>query len=464
MLKAFYNVREILLKFVRFAVSLIPAIAVFLLGFSIQAQSNINSDEKASLFEGTIKTAVYDDEKQELKQYLRTNKGAVPIFLADKNLSGAKVSIKGDLDGRGVLIPQEIEVLEQPETNFVLPVSGSRTTAVILLNFINDTSQRISPDAARRIVFTDSNSANTYWQQASSGRLRLVGRERADGDVFGYLTLPFSNSNCTYNRVFSEWTPAAAELAVQNGINVNSYQTVIYVFPQNMPGCPGIGIADIGQIGDQTSGLTVNLIGAPPSDKQTITHEIGHNLGLVHSRSFSNCSTAAPFQNCGNISNYGDYDVMGGRFHLLSNYNSSRLGWLSGRTETFDSPGVYYISLVSPNHPAKRTTMAQIRLKDSNGNFTAESLFLEFRRQAPPFDIFPSIVRAGRGLSIRWASNNPMEQLFTHLFDFNPATSSGEDGMLLPGNTFFNSYYGISVTTLGVNPILGARVRIELTR
>jgi hypothetical protein len=439
-------------------------IALFWLSFSIQAQHHKNPKENSSLFEGVIKTVVFDDERGRQNQYLYTGEDAIPVSLENEKLSNARVSIKGNLDRDAVIIPDEIKVLEQSQANVELPVSGSRTTAVILLNFVNDTSQRISPEDARRIVFTDSNSANSYWQQASSGRLHLVGRQRVDGDVFGYFTLPFSNSNCTYNRVVQEWQPAAAELAVANGINVNLYQTVIYVFPQNMPGCPGIGIADIGGIGNQNANLNVNLIGAPPSDKHTIAHEIGHNLGLVHSKSFKNCSSAQSLQSCGGISEYGDYDVMGGRFHLLSNYNSSRFGWLAGRTETFDSPGIYYISLVSPNHPAKRLTMAQIRLKDAGGNLTGQSLFLEFRRQIQPFDIFPAAVLAHRGLSIRMASDNPLDGSNTYLFDFSPLTVSGEDGMLLPGNTLTNAYHGISVSTLSVNPILGARVKIELLR
>jgi hypothetical protein len=108
--------------------------------------------------------------------------------------------------------------------------------------------------------------------------------------------------------------------------------------------------------------------------------------------------------------------------------------------------------------------MAQIRLKDPGGNFTGQSLFLEFRRQTPPFDIFPSVGLAHRGLSIRLASENLSDGSNTYLFDFKPSTISGEDGMLLSGNTFTNSYHGVSISTLSVNPMFGARVRIELTR
>lgn len=446
-------------------------LAAFLFNFSIQPEQTKNSNDNTHVFQGVIKTIIFDDEQIAQKQFLDTGSRIFPISLETNGLVNAKVSITGKLNSQGVIVPDKIEVLEQQSKAVLdVPVSGVRTVAVLLLNFSNDTSQPISIEQARRRIFTNSTSANAYYQQVSDGRLRFTGIQRSDGDIFGYLTLPFTNANCTDARVLSEWQPAARTLAGQNGINLSLYHHVIYVFPQDMPGCSSGGYATLGKIGgNQTGELDVTLIGPSVLNDNhlSVTHEIGHNLGLQHSSSFyGNCPPTDPFENCRTINEYGDYDVMGGRHYLLNNYHQSRLGWLDGQTVTFGSPGIYYVNLDSPNLPSKRTTMARIRLKNPNGNFTGNSILLEFRRRSLPFDNSnnPNLL-AHNGISIRYGFENPLLTYSrTILVDTTPSTTIPGDEMLLPGNTYTNSYYGVSITTLSVNPFFGAQIKIELTR
>lgn len=452
---------------------LLTFLTASLLSFSIQAQHAKNSNANNRVFQGIIKSVIFDNEQVARKQFLDTGSEIIPVSLETDELVNAKVSITGKLSSEGVIVPDKIEILEQQfKAALDVPVSGARTVAVLFLNFLNDTSQPIPIEQARRRTFTDSTSANAYYQQVSGGRLKLTGIQRSDGDIFGYLTLPFTNANCTDTRLVSEWQPAARSLASQNGINLSLYHHVIYVFPQDLPGCAAGAFADYGRIGSNATGETTATLKGSTAFREndsTVTHEIGHNLGLNHSGAFSDCPPEEPFENCRKVYEYTDFDVMGDTgftigSYLLNNLHQSRLGWLSGQTVTFDSPGIYYVNLDSPNHPSKRAAMARIRLKNANGSFTGYSIWLEYRRRLPPFDNsnYPSLF-AHRGISIRYSYDN-ISLSWSKLIDTTPLTPYAGDGMLLPGNTFTNSYYGISITTLSVNPFFGARVKIELTR
>src|SRR5687767_8083501 len=113
-------------------------LVAFALSFSIQAQRQTNSHQKSSLFEGTIRTVVFEDEKGTQNHYLHTSKGVFPILLENEELSNTKVSVRGNLDDKGVLVPEKVEIQEQPkpdlqqlqtdleqaETNFEQPITN----------------------------------------------------------------------------------------------------------------------------------------------------------------------------------------------------------------------------------------------------------------------------------------------------------------------------------------------------
>jgi hypothetical protein len=145
---------------------------------------------------------------------------------------------------------------------------------------------------------------------------------------------------------------------------------------------------------------------------------------------------------------------------------------VGGKVSTYESLGIYYVDLHSPSHPSKKTTLVQIRTKDSDGNFTGKSFFLEYRRNLPPFDVFrsgefplPPVQLADKGVSIRFGNEDLLQRLGRfYIIDATPETPDFGDAAMIPRNTYSNSYYGVKITTMSVNPFLGARVKIELTR
>lgn len=208
------------------------------INLSIQAQHGHKPSNNKLLFHGTVKTVVYDDEYGTEKHFLDTGKRLIPLSFKNGDLLNSKVSIKGRLNGAGVIIPDEIKILEKPQDSSNIATSGSRRILVLLLNFTNDTSEPISTEQARSKIFTISKSTNAYFQQVSGGQLKIVGQQREDGDILGWLTLPFTNENCL-NLLHTEWTAAADNLAALNGVNVNSYQSVVYAF-RHAPGCANL--------------------------------------------------------------------------------------------------------------------------------------------------------------------------------------------------------------------------------
>lgn len=440
---------------------LLTVLAVlFLSTFAARAQSVV--------FEGELKIVIFEDGKETERLFLETRGGLVPVSAANDKLLNRKVLIEGELNKSGVLIPKKIEVL-QPSAALAIPVAGARTTLALLLNFTNDQSQPVSPQQVRDSIFTGAVSADAFYREVSGNRLRLVGRQRADGDVTNWLTLPLTNENCQ-TMESNQWTAAADNLAAAQGFDTNLYQTVIYVFA-NPPGCIN-AFSTVGEIGDLTTRQRVWTPATFPGASFAIlmAHEIGHNLGLQHASAYQDCPPSEPFESCRNPLEYGDpYDIMANtsEWMLFNNYHRLQLGWTNGKTAVFDAPGVYYLNLLAPSNPTKGVTTAKIRLKNASGNFADKSIFLEFRRNsAPPYDNFSPFKPANRGVSIRFGSEDIYSRLSRpYLIRAMPSNMFALlDAPLLSGNTYTNFFYGISVTTLSANPVRGARIKIELTR
>ena len=104
---------------------------------------------------------------------------------------------------------------------YFMSAAATKTIAVIMLNFSNDTSQPWTASTVRGVVFDNPDSVNQYYQDTSNGQLTL------SGDVFGWYTIPSDNSGCAYGT----WGSQAYTAATNAGVNLSSYQYVVYAFP-----------------------------------------------------------------------------------------------------------------------------------------------------------------------------------------------------------------------------------------
>lgn len=419
-----------------------------------------NGQENRVSIKGVVEQIVIESTPTRYEYVLASHDGNRYRLSALHSLveyANQQVAVTGFFDAKRLNVTGKIKAIE--ETQFVsapAPTFGSRKVLILLVNFTNTVMPSLTVEQARSNVFTGANSANEYFKAASLNRFNLTGVQRSDGDVLGWMTIPFTNSDCE-NNLEDNWTKAADTIARDNGYEPNNYNSIIYVFPITCRSS-----ATLGDLGGTNVQQRAWLRDTSFLDFRVIAHELGHNLGLRHADGYVCSGTNIPID-C-QIVEYADiYSAMGNRSSFFfNNYHRYSLGWLTGRMQVVTESGDY--DLVAPSIPAKGNQILQIPLKEASG-FSSFSYFLEFRRpwsfdNQMPNNNYQSVYR---GVGIRFASNLLGNK--TYLIDTTPNTRGYfYDAPLTIGNTFTDTRYGVSITTLSTNPARGARVRIQLSR
>ncbi|HEV7702152.1 MAG TPA: hypothetical protein VGO63_01755 [Candidatus Paceibacterota bacterium] len=379
------------------------------------------------------------------------------------------------------VVRSEIETLDAngaPTKSSLLgpeATTGAYTVLVIPVNFTDVTSQPVTVAQIRDVLYGSSSSINSQFKEMSQGRFYLTGIQRPDIDILDWVTLPHTSDNCPSNML-GTWANEARVLARAQGFEPNNYRSVVLIFPSNIPSCNGWGgQGAIGTLGSTIGSNNVWIQYEAGLDlkflRSMLMHEMGHNLGLMHSSLVKHCQESALIpQDCQSIE-YGDhFSPMGNTVFFLRNYNNfhlEQLGWLGAGAKVTNLPqaGTYNLNLFSPSF-IKGSQVVSIPLKNSNGVPTGQSVYLEFRRQTPPFDMFTGdfFQNVTRGVSVRFAPSSLTAQTNTYLLDYTETTEPIDDAAIEVGQTYVNSTYGFSIRTNSINPGRGASITIQLTR
>ena len=423
------------------------------------------ADSKRTI-EGKLTSAVKDDLKKQkatYHYYLETKTGQRKRLVfkkkreaqtarnsrgsQSKNLvSGTKVKITGDIRRKTIRTTfAQIKTISNAQTANIQAI-GLKKVAVILINFQNDTTKPWTVDVIRSNVFTGVTSVNNYYQEISSGATWLEGKVNANGDIFGFYTIPYDNTGCSY----SAWGDSGHAAAIADGNDLSGYDHIIYGWA-NTPDCWWSGMGQI-------HGSLIWIDGA--FNPAVTSHELGHNFGEFHASSYT-CTDSeggrVPISSSCSASEYGDpFSVMGVAYDQrhVHNFNKGNLGYLStADTITAAVDGDYTLKS-SEQLLADETQI--IRVPRLDGTY----YYLEYRRPyGAYFDAFDTTDPVVNGITIRIAPDFDVLSN-SKLIDNTPASASFYDSALGVGNTFTDSSKGIAITTLSTSST-EATVRIQ---
>jgi hypothetical protein len=350
----------------------------------------------------------------------------------DDAMAGQMIRLRGHQQGRQFLVAAGGNQSLGPSPGSRTGATGARTVAIVLLNFSNDQSEPYSPEYAAGVAFNNADSVAAYYAENSWGQLTI------SGDVFGWYTLPDSQTSCA----FGSWASSATTAASSAGVDLAAYDHVVYAFPY-VPSCAWGGMATL-------PGRSSWLNGPSSMSLHTMAHELGHNFGTHHASALScaeNGVRVAISATC-TTNEYGDpFSVMGSARHYQHTaFSRSNFGWLeSADAQTVTAKGIYAVAPIEFDDPSAAKVLRIPRAE------TGSYLTLEFRQPfGTSFDNFATTDPVATGVTARITGDYSGASQ-TQLIDATPTTATFADAPLSVGQTLLDPAYGITVTTLSVS-------------
>jgi hypothetical protein len=366
--------------------------------------------------------------------------GPIPLALArpPRILSGSRVILNGRRAGsrlKGLLRP----AYRRAAAKAAAVTARPRKVAVILVRFgTSPPDDDPTSDFVRQRVFTDPDSTNAYYQEDSYGDISLIGKTRADGDVFGWYTVAPPVSDPSWGCDVDQIATNAEAAAAADGFVASGYDHIVYAFPyQDMCGWAGLG---------EMPG-THAWINGYIDQVDVVAHELGHNMGLNHASGLSctNAGTPVAIGPSCTIQEYGDpFDVMGSTSHRNNAWHLDQIGFMApARVQVANGDGTYTLDSTHT-----RTTGTQLLRVRRPAGASPAYYDLELRSSGGVFDSFLSTDPAVMGVTIH---TDPETTTLARsmLIDTTPGSPGGfRDAPLTVGHTFSDGTVSITVQSI----------------
>jgi NPCBM-associated, NEW3 domain of alpha-galactosidase len=326
--------------------------------------------------------------------------------------------------------------------------TGEQTTAVILVNFSDNTQQVKTVAEVQQLVFGDTSD---YLWESSYHQMFL------SGNVFGWFTIPLSSTVCDINAIATEGNTAATAA----GANLAAYSQVIYMFPSNS-GCGWSGTGGPNLTGQRQ----IFIHAAAGFSVKVISHELGHRFGLMHSDAWD-CDAGTLTGTCTKQGYADPTDVMGNRTGHYTAYQKERLGWLNNGASppitTVTTSGRYTIS---PYEAATNAPKALKILKSVDPATGDKTWYYVEYRQPVGFDAYMGTLgNLTKGVMVHTGTEGAIATSL--VLDMTPNTSTltkssdFEDGALLVGRSYTDTAAGFTIS-LAAADSTGATIDISV--
>jgi M6 family metalloprotease-like protein len=388
---------------------------------------------------------------------LKTSRGTMDVHFAGREPAGigngGAFAIEGVLAGDTLAAMSDgvrpMAATTTTTTASACSTTGVQNTAVLLVTF---------PGAPLPSAVTQQSLNGIFFGSGAGGsvdgflRAASYGQTSAAGGVFGPYTLTGTYTSC--GDVGGAVLTDAIAAATASGVNLNNYSRVFLVFP-DIFGCGWAGYANVGACSISSSSgnlsaseafLVASYMGNSSQGMDTAAHEMGHNLGLLHSGTLNAGSTPlGPLSSPGTFNDMGDYwSVMGETVAGLypAPQKAEVLGWMSPTSnyEVVQSSGTFVLQPLENAPPGLQA------LKIQRGTGNNSWLWVEYRQPMGNYDS-TLFTQPFSGALIHYEDSTTALG-HTYLADFTPSDTTGFSPALAAGQTWTDPYSNLSISVL----------------